>query len=685
MPKLTTDHPKLRSFTQHGVYFDRVAGSNAKGTCPFCGKQKFFANVETRAWDCKVCGRSGGLRKFLAEKAIDNQEGFKGKVVLRLKKSRGLDGKTLRAWGIGWDGRNYTIPVDGLGELIDLRRYSLNQHSLTTTGGKIGLVGKATDSNEVWICEGEWDGMALWEAMQKLKKDASVLAVTGAQAFPHSAVHFFQGKTVNVAFDHDEGGQKGAMRIYQALHGIAKEVKFVHWPEDTSLGDDVRDVYEQKGKRVVAILRKRLEEEPQSTLLSDADTPQEVRKVEQPTGPGMKIEDIIKGYRKWMHLPDPEVLSVLFGAILANRMEGDPLWLFLVAPPGGSKSMILMSLAGAPLIFTTTSLTPHALVSGANFTGGGDPSLVPKLNEKVLVIKDFTTILNMPQFQRDEIFGTLRDVYDGRTEKIFGNGTHRAYDSKFGILAGVTPVIDSFAQIASTLGERFLKYRLTRKGKIDVGKDVIMKALQNIAHEGTMAKNLREIAQKALDVKMPKKMPEMSHKMAVRIMRLAQWIASLRGVVSREKYTNEVMFKPVAEIGTRLAKQLAKLGIGIAILHRKKAIDEEVFQVISRVARDTAPDRVEEIIKQLYLRTQKEYASTVDISSWCRFPSGTVVRLLQDLVLLHIVVKDPDNQGYWKLSRSMLQVMRPLGIYTTEETWGKAKKQRIAKRKKRRG
>ena len=91
-----------------------------------------------------------------------------------------------------------------------------------------------------------------------------------------------------------------------------------------------------------------------------------------------------------------------------------------------------------------------------------DHSLLPKLDGKVLVIKDFTALLNMPREARQQILGDLRDAYDGNAAKAFGTHVEtRRYTSKFGIMAAVTGAIDKHAAVMQQLGERFLKLRLS--------------------------------------------------------------------------------------------------------------------------------------------------------------------------------------------------------------------------------
>lgn len=675
MQQLLKDHPKLRSFAEHGVVFTRIVGDQAEGTCSFCDRQrKFYAHVTKKAWDCKVCLRNGGLNSFLAETSKQNQKTFQGKSMIDLIQNRKLKVSTFRKWQVGWNGIGYTIPAGVGGVVTDLRRYLLGKGSKNTSGSKAGLMGVDAKSSEIWLCEGEWDGMALYEAFSLGGRVApSIYAVEGAGSFPQSATGLFQNKTVNLVFDNDHAGEQGMLRASRLLEGIASSVKFVHWPSKLPTGFDIRDLYLQEKEKTIEKLRLLLHDKPATGSQGDTEGLGESKTASDLTGHGLKFNLINKQYKQWLHMPKSEVLAVLFGAVLANRLDGDPLWLFFVGPPGSAKTELLMSLSEAPLIITTTSLTPHALVSGANFLGGGDPSLIPKLNGKVLVIKDFTTILNMNSFQRDEIFGILRDAYDGQTEKWFGNGVHRKYFSRFGILAGVTNVIEAYSHSSSVLGERFLKYKIRLSGRIDIGRDEITRALQNIARESKMRLALQETSKKALERNITK-LPTISKEMAGKFLKLAQWVAALRGVVSREKYTGEILFKPSSEIGTRLAKQLAKLAIGVALVKHKDYIDQETYDIVCRVGQDTAPDRVEEVVRQLYLKSRNSFATTSQIAEWTRFPTATCTRLLQDLDLLHIVQKEEGARGYWQLSRGILRLMDPLNLYKRERAWKKSRR-----------
>ncbi|GAG47595.1 unnamed protein product, partial [marine sediment metagenome] len=103
---------------------------------------------------------------------------------------------------------------------------------------------------------------------------------------------------------------------------------------------------------------------------------------------------------------------------------------------------------------------------------------------------DFTTILNMHHDNRDEIFGILRDAYDGSITKHFGNGIVRRYKSTFGIIAGVTPAIELYTEEHTALGERFLRYKIRIPTGAEYQQNILMKAVTNIGHENEMRRVL---------------------------------------------------------------------------------------------------------------------------------------------------------------------------------------------------
>jgi hypothetical protein len=675
---------ELKGFQSHGIIFTGSSGNQAIGDCIFCGKRgKLYANRDNRLWDCKVCGKKGDFYEFLRQISILYKDQLGKGDLIELSQDRGLPTSAFSYWDVGLakDGV-YAIPIKNAnGKVVDIRTYRIGGKLFSTPGVQTGLfgahrLGDESSKKDIWLCEGEWDAIAMQWLVNHVGGSGVVVGVPGANTFKREWVGLFGGKTVNVLYDNDTAGENGEITVADKLSGVAKELRFLHWSDKLPAGYDVRDLVKDYKKEAYKYILERLKGHTRSksrTNASGAENPTTKTREEEGQGeektPKISTKELMENYKKWLHLPNTDVLKIMYGAIIANKLGGDPVWMFLVAPPGGSKSELLMSLSDHPEIHPLTSLTPHTLISGTSWQGGKDPSLLPQLNGKILVIKDFTTLLTMHYSQRDEIFGTLRDIYDGNTEKVFGNGIKRTYNVRFGIIAGVTPVIETFNIMHSSLGERFLKFRIT--GNWDQANEdaKIARALSNLGREDTMRDELKKITTwylKGLKVPVGGGIPRISAVYLRQISALAKFSARLRGVVDRDKYSGMVMYKPSSEVGTRLAKQIAKLGMGIAIFAGKKEIDEHTYRLMRRVALDTVPDRSEDIVQAMWdiWCEKEEYCTTSDIMDITRLPQSTVFRLLQDLNLLKIVNrKDREGKATWSLSEYIMGLIKDGDIY----------------------
>ena len=397
-----------------------------------------------------------------------------------------------------------------------------------------------------------------------------------------------------------------------------------------------------------------------------------------PTGRGLSRAKMIAGFRKWLHLPDPTVLDVVFGTVFANRIGGAPVWMFLVGPPGCGKTVPIQALFGAPLIAVADVMTPASLVSGSK--DSIDPSQIPKWKGKVVAMKDFTTILSLPQANREEVFGYLRSAFDGRIDKTFGHNVERHYrNCRFGIVAGVTPEIERHGPTHSVLGERFLRYRVRDDLTIAAGTTAIDMALDVVdkRKEDIRESELAEVARATLDRKIGEdEWPTLPAGLKKMFRQLAQWTASMRGAIARDRYArggkDHLDYAPQAEIGTRIATQLAKLAMGVAILRRRKVVGLDEFRVAVRVARDSAPDLVDKVVKALWLRVDDEchgMGTVKELSEWTRLPYDTVDRVLDDGWLLRVFRRaKPKGKTafHWGLSFAVMKLMRSLNLFAGE-------------------
>jgi len=122
-----------------------------------------------------------------------------------------------------------------------------------------------------------------------------------------------------------------------------------------------------------------------------------------------KFEPLNKLLLKWFEAPDLQAVRIVLGAARTHFLNiGDPVWLFLVAPPGSGKTtMNIMATSGLPQVLMIGDLTPQTFLSGMH--GADNPGILEQLGGKqvtrgklkfvsgdaLFLLKDFTTVLSM--------------------------------------------------------------------------------------------------------------------------------------------------------------------------------------------------------------------------------------------------------------------------------------------------
>jgi len=342
-------------------------------------------------------------------------------------------------------------------------------------------------------------------------------------------------------------------------------------------------------------------------------------------------EQYINTLKKWLWIEDEQGIDIIIATAVAVFLPGDPIWTFVVDPPGALKTELCRSLAG-PRIYSVDSLTPESLISGLK--SGKNIDILPDLDGKLLVIKDFTTILNKPERTRDELFGRLRAAYDGYLEQAYGSGVKRkAFRARFGILAAVTPAIDSYVTVHALLGERFIRV----KTRYDREKAVEL-ALDHTGKEEQMRAEIRRAAVTLLTqceqlASQTVSDPPDKQKIGV----LGDVVAVLRTPVARD-YRHEVVAMPEAEVGTRLGKQLFRLGQALNVFGRYD------YQTLVRCGRDCITPARLAILNFLGDSERK----TTDIET-IGFTRHIIRNELQNLHLLGVLNyrEDPASHSYY--------------------------------------
>ena len=169
---------------------------------------------------------------------------------------RGFTDETIARFQLGWDGQRVTIPVrDAEGKLVNVRRYlrgsagEQGKMIALMSGGGPDVVTRVFPGDpmpdEVLLVEGEWDAML---AQQHGFTGARSMTA-GAGIWNPTWTPDFAGRTVVIAYDNDEAGQKGTLKVARTLASAGVTVRTLAIPNLPPKGD-VTDFFVEQGRSV---------------------------------------------------------------------------------------------------------------------------------------------------------------------------------------------------------------------------------------------------------------------------------------------------------------------------------------------------------------------------------------------------------------------------------------------------
>ena len=655
MPPVSKDLPAgLRAMTSHGLDFGPVgATGQAVAPCPWCGAAKFYANAETSQWDCKPCGRSGGWETFLRQlwESASAPRGF----LERLAVDRGLlSWETLRDWGV----REHPVTAEPVlpawgtgGKLDNLHRYRrlggkmllpgtagvpmANMFAPVGKDGKPLLPGEGTET--VYVCEGPWDGMVLWEVV-KDEVGVAVVATPGANVWGEWWFKLLAGRDVVLLYDNDHprehppgsgrdvdgAGLAGVKRVSGILGSASdkpKSVKYLRWgtdeyhQPDLPSGYDLRDEFKTADELINRVdlwetLKVRFKDVPDEWLASG---PPPKDKGSVPLLPCTRWDDLVRAWKGPMRWTDglERALAAMLAAVISTETLGDQLWIRVLAPPSTGKTTLAEGLAACKEYVVSMSAF-NGFYSGykTDKDGDKDHSLVEQLRGMTFIVKDGDTILKNPR--REQILADARDIYDTVFRRHYNNGIDRRFEAlrMTWIMLGTGAMRELDA---AELGARFLDVVMTESDDEDLEDEVslmvALRAFENVSvmANGTLESGLDKdtLYARGMSGGYVKYLRANAGKLlsavtvtpdAVTLCRnLGRLVAFMRSRPS--KIQDEVTER---EFSARLVGQFARLTKCVAAVLNQPTTDDEVLRHVRRVALDTAAGRVMTLTKWLY-------------------------------------------------------------------------------------
>lgn len=385
--------------------------------------------------------------------------------------------------------------------------------------------------------------------------------------------------------------------------------------------------------------------------------------------PSINFFELENRIRRWMLLADEGVIKFLCAVYIANQLPKDPVWVFLIGPSGGGKTELLNGLMDLPKVYPMSVLTSNTFASGL---ATSEASLLPKINGKILIFKDWTNILSMNKEARAEIMGQLREIYDGAFKKEFGNGRCVNWRGKIGIIAGTTSVIDLSQQIFTTLGERFIHYRICQPPRLDVAR----RSLMNWERQNEMRLDIRnafcsyfkkfKIDEEKIGIKLKEEIQN-------ELIQIANFVTLARsGVIRESSPRREILFIPAAEMPTRITTQLMALAQAYMIINQDfTTLLPEDKRALYKVAMDSVPETNRMVLQQLGRRQRQ---TTQEIATQLGYPTTPIRLYLENLTALGIChrlkgqdTEEGGNADRWEIKDEFLTIIKKFENIQMEE------------------
>lgn len=374
-------------------------------------------------------------------------------------------------------------------------------------------------------------------------------------------------------------------------------------------------------------------------------------------------------FDKWLLITDKGLLKLVPATVIANRMNSDPFWLFLIAKSGAGKTEIMNSLLKCPDYYSLSQLTPNTFLSGYK-SKEKEPSLLKRLGSgKTIGFKDFTSLLDGNRDELKELMGQFRDLYDGHVTKVTGTGDEIFWKGKMGFLAGCTPILEQRMSTVGAMGERFLSYKIISPSD----KEMRARVRANIGHEEEMRNELQDTMAgyiKGMPTEFDNTVvPEEIDRM---LESLSDFIAISRTVVMRsDDSKREVSYIAESEMTSRVYKQLYLISKTL-IMMNGGTWNEEDTGIVRNLARSSIHSMRFNLIT--HIMSYATQVKTQTLATELGYPTSTTRRYLEDLTAIsmdggekRILKRTYQGKGksdLWELTPWMKEVLKEMGQFT---------------------
>jgi len=367
-------------------------------------------------------------------------------------------------------------------------------------------------------------------------------------------------------------------------------------------------------------------------------------------------QETIKSNFPYLLFPAELGLSII-AQILIKEIT-NPFSLVLVDVPSAGKTITINFFSEIDgLTYATDKFTPASFVSNAANVKKEklpDIDLLPRLKDKMFLIRDLSTIFSKRDEDLNECLGLLTRVLDGEglnADTGVHGKRHYVGEYLFMILAGSTPIPPRVWKMMGNLGSRlfFLNMNVKEKSEEELAEQITTlayKEREKICRTAT--KNfLYTLWYKYSDgVDWDKTQDKKEYKIIIG--RCARLLAKLRGVINvwQERWTDNKEYgynPPTIEMPDRINQLFYNLCRGHALVSGRKQINQDDLKLIVELAVDSSPTTRAKLFRKLLENEGVMKTNDVETALQCSKP--TALKEMETLKILGVCYITQDSYG----------------------------------------
>lgn len=378
------------------------------------------------------------------------------------------------------------------------------------------------------------------------------------------------------------------------------------------------------------------------------------------------VEHMVLQVQKGLQLVDRDTILTAMAVVASHEYRDattEKLWGIIEGPPASGKTELITLFDEVPKIRPLGQLTTKTFWSGltaADAVGGVTPGILKsdEYGDFVFTFNDLGSVFSKDTRAKDEIFGQLLTIFDGKHALDFGNGSLPTWHGHISFLAGATDELKRQYSMLNKLGPRFLVWRLPPMDK-EKRREAVRAAITNRGLDSWKSDTQHMMAQ--LYNFLPPT-PVDTSAWTNKLQTLGELVALTRHRVERDGGDN-IVADEAPEVDTRITMQLTTFVKALGRLFRRTSITDEEMRIATKFAFYTMPEARMKVILRLLV------ASNLSAANVARGTGETYRMINHALVDLsspkaQVVMKSEQGpQEVWSLTEEWTQLLEPYRPY----------------------